>query len=167
MRDEDIIDIIVKNTFVDYKILEVGSSSGEMAFKIAERTGCTVYGVDSSNFAVVSARGRAMIKGLSDKVIFETKKAEDLNLPTEFFDLVYTVRMLHETKTNEVLMEMYRVLKRSGRIIIVDWVKGAKTGISEQYFSPKELEIMIENVGFRRIRLDILNDIILLIANKR
>lgn len=134
----------MKNAFEDFKILEVGSGGGGMAIEIAQGTGCTVHGIDSSYFAVARARAHTRARGLSDKVVFETQRAESLSFPCEFFDLVYTVKTLHETRAVEALKEMHRVLKSCGKIIIIDWVKGAKTWVHERYFSPEELEVLIE-----------------------
>lgn len=166
MREEDIIGLIVKNAFEGCKILEVGSGGGGMSIEIAQRTQCIVYGVDSSHFAVVRARARARARGLSDKVVFETQRAESLSFPREFFDLIYTVKTLHETRGVEALREMHRVLKKDAKIIITDWVKGAKTWVHERYFSPEELEAMINLSGLRSVRLEVLNDVMLLIAEK-
>lgn len=166
MREEDIIGVIVKNAFKGGKILEVGSGGGWMAIEIAQRTGCIVYGVDSSHFATVRARARARARGLSDKAVFETQRAESLSFPREFFDLVYTVKTLHETRTVGALREMHRVLKNGGKIILIDWVKGAKTWVHERYFTPEELEAMVKLSGFKSASLEVLNDVMLLIAEK-
>lgn len=166
MRKGDIIGLIVKNAFEGCKILEVGSGGGGMVIEIAQKTQCRIYGVDSSHFAVARARARAKARGLSDKVMFHAQQAESLSFPYEFFDLVYTVKTLHETRALEALREMRRVLKNYGKIIIIDWVKGAKTWVHERYFTPEELEAMIKLSGFGSVTLEVLNDVMLLIAEK-
>lgn len=115
MRDEDIIGVIVRNASEGGKILEVGSSGGRMAIEVAQRTGSTVYGVDSSYTSIAKARARASAWGLSNKVLFERQHAESLSFPRGFFDLVYTVRTLHETRAMSALKEMHRVLKLDHR----------------------------------------------------
>lgn len=167
MRDGYIVEVLVRNTFKGCKILEVGSGGGGMAVEVARRAGCTVYGVDRSRFSVMRARSRARAEGLSDKVIFEVQKAESLSFPSEFFDLAYNVRTLHETEALEALREMYRVLKNYGKIIVVDWVKGSKTWTFESYFTPEEVEDLMRRADFRIMSLELLNDLMLVIAEKQ
>lgn len=167
MRDEEVIRAIVKNASRGFKVLEVGSGGGRMAIEIAQRAGCTVYGIDSSNFAVAQARSRAMVKRISNRVMFLVQHAENLVFPQESFDLVYTVKTLHETRAPEALREMHRVLKNEGKIIIVDWVDGALTWTYERYFRPEELEDLVTRGGFKNIRIEVLNEILLLIAEKK
>jgi len=166
VRDRYLVWLIVRNAFKGGRILEVGSGGGQMAIEIARRTGSTVYGVDSSRFATARARARVRAKGLSNKVVFKTQQAESLGFPDEFFDLVYTVRTLHETRAVDALGEMHRVLKNGGRIIIADWVKGALTWVHERYFSSEELETMLKQRGFRNVKVDVLDDIMVAIAEK-
>jgi len=68
----------------------------------------------------------------------------------------------------KALEEFYRVLKVGGRLCIADWILGADTGISENYFSLTELKEMLESSGFTSIeRLDSSDpDIMLLTAVK-
>lgn len=167
MRDEDLIRVIEEYVSKGSRVLEVGSGGGRMAIDVARGTGCTVYGVDSSQFAVAQARGRAMARGLSKKAIFMNQRAESLNFSPGFFDLIYTVKTLHETRAMETLREMYRVLRNEGTIIIADWVEGALTWTHERYFSPEELEEMVKQSGFRISCLRVLNDVMLLIAEKK
>ena len=166
MRDGEVIRVIEEHVSKGNRVLEVGSGGGRMAIDVARRTGCTVYGVDSSQFAVAQARGRAMARGLSNKAIFMNQRSESLNFPPGFFDLVYTVKTLHETKAMETLREMYRVLRNDGKIVIADWVKGALTWTHERYFTPEELEEMVKQSGFRIPCHIVLNDVMLLIAEK-
>jgi len=62
---------------------------------------------------------------------------------------------------------MHRVLKNEGKIIIVDWVEGALTWTYERCFRPEELEDLVKRGGFKNIRLEVLNEIMLLIAEKK
>ena len=166
MRYGEVIRCIEEQVSKDSRVLEVGSGGGRMAIEVARRMGCTVYGVDSSQFAVAQARRRALAIGLSKKAIFMNQRSESLNFPPGFFDLVYTVKTLHETRAMETLKEMYRVLRDDGKLVIADWVEGALTWTHENYFSPEELEEMIKRSGFRISWFDVLNDVMLLIAKK-
>jgi ubiquinone/menaquinone biosynthesis C-methylase UbiE len=166
MRDEELISVIEKHTSEGSKVLEIGSGGGRMAIDVAGRVGCTVYGVDSSRFAVAQARERAAARGLSEKAIFLNQRSESLEFPSGFFDLAYTVKTLHETRATETLREMHRVLRRRGKVVILDWVEGKMTWTRERYFSPEELKEMIKETGFRLSGLEVLDDVMLLTAEK-
>lgn len=73
------------------------------------------------------ARERAAARGLSKKAIFLNQRSESLDFPSGFFDLVYTVKTLHETRAIETLREVHRVLRRRGKVVILDWVEGKMT----------------------------------------
>lgn len=166
MSKESIIEYIAKNASSNSSVLDVGSGGGGIAVEIALRAGCTVYGVDSSRFAVVRAKAKARAMGIPERAIFENQRAENLRFAGDFFDLVYSVKALHETRPGEALREIHRVLRKGGKLIIVDWVKGAMTWTFESYFSPRELEAMVKEAGFQLISLEVLKDILLLHATK-
>lgn len=167
MQRSRAVDYIVPHVTRESKVLDVGSGRGEIALRIAQRTGCTVYGIDSSGWAVDRARVRSRKRGLQDRSIFLRQKAEKLDFPSGYFDLVYSVKVLHETRHNEALREMYRVLKNvEGQLILVDWAKGTKTWTFESYFSLEELEKMVRETGFVTIESVQRNDVLFLVAKK-
>jgi len=137
-----------------------------MAIDIARRTGCTVYSVDSSRFAVDQARERAAARGLSKKATFLNQRSESLDFPSGFFDLVYTVKTLHETRAIEILREVHRVLRCRGKVVILDWVEGKMAWTRERYFSTGDLEEMVKETGFRLSGLEVLDDVMLLTTEK-
>jgi ubiquinone/menaquinone biosynthesis C-methylase UbiE len=165
MIEEEIARIIMQNAVKGSKILEIGFGTGSISLKLAKK-GYIIHGIDSSKYAITSSRAQARLEGLSDKVFFNTSKAESLDFPNKFFDLIYLVKTLHETKAVEALREMHRVLKKGGKILIIDWIQGAKTWIHEQYFKPEKLEEMITQEGFKRIQLEVIGEQMLLIAKK-
>ena len=166
MRDEEIVRVIEDLGSEGSKVLEVGFGSGRIAIEVARTTGFTVYGVESSRFAVAQASDRAVVRGVSNRVIFLKQLAESLSFPEAFFDLVYSVKALHETRAVESLREMHRVLRDEGKLVIIDWIKGAMRWTREHYFSPKELEETVKKNGFKVLTLRVLNNKMLLIAEK-
>ncbi len=160
------VDYIVPHVTRGSKVLDVGSGGGEIALRIAQRTECTIYGIDSSGWAVDRARARSRERGLQDRSIFLRQKAEELEFPSGYFDLVYSVKALHETRHAEALREMYRVLKDEGRLILVDWAKGTKIWTFESYFSLDELEKMVRETRFVTIESDQRKDVLFLVAKK-
>lgn len=167
MRRDRTIDFIANYVTQGSRVLDVGSGRGGTAVEIALRTGCTVYGVDSSTWAVGRAKARARDTGISDRVIFLRQRAENLEFPSGYFDLVYSIKALHETRHVEALNEMYRVLKEDdGRLIIVDWVKGSVAWTFERYFNLFELEEMVRETGFMTLKSRQEGDTLFLVAGK-
>jgi SAM-dependent methyltransferase len=55
--------------------------------------------------------------------------AEEISTLGEQFDLIYTLYALHEFDAAErFLREAKEVLRPSGVLLIIDWVRGARTG---------------------------------------
>jgi ubiquinone/menaquinone biosynthesis C-methylase UbiE len=102
-------------------VLDVGSSSGYLARKLATAVGPTghVTGVDPSEAAISYARRRAL-----PTMTFTTGAAQDLDLPDASFDVVTCTLAIHHIparKREAALREMYRVTKPGGRLLAADF----------------------------------------------
>jgi ubiquinone/menaquinone biosynthesis C-methylase UbiE len=167
MQRDRAVDFIAAYITQGSRVLDVGSGRGGTAVEIALRKGCTLYGVDSSTWAVGRAKARARDKGVSNRVIFRRQRAENLDFPSGYFDLVYSIKALHETRHIEALNEMHRVLKEDdGRLIIIDWVKGSIAWTFERYFNLFELEEMVREAGFVTLKSEQEGDTLFLVAGK-
>lgn len=104
------------------KALDVGCGLGTDAFDLAERVGPEghVTGVDFSESLVNEAMDRATRRNLS--VSFEVGDAQSLRFPDNTFDAVRTERMLmHVPNAEKASSEMARVLRRGGRMAVLDF----------------------------------------------
>lgn len=104
-----------------HSVLDVGSSSGYLAKKLAAAAGPAghVTGVDPSQAAIAYARRRA-----PSTVTFSVGVAQDLNLPDASFDVVTCTLAMHHIpvrKREAALREMYRVTKPGGRVLVADF----------------------------------------------
>ena len=102
-------------------VLDVGSSSGYLAKKLAAAAGPAghVTGVDPSEAAIAYAQRRA-----PSAVTFSVGAAQDLNLPDASFDVVTCTLAMHHIparKREAALREMYRVTKPGGRVLVADF----------------------------------------------
>ncbi|HEY7431798.1 MAG TPA: class I SAM-dependent methyltransferase [Streptosporangiaceae bacterium] len=102
-------------------VLDVGSSSGYLARKLAAATGPAghVTGVDPSEAAIAYARRHAL-----PTVTFTVGTAQDLYLPDAAFDVVTCTLAIHHIparKRQAAFREMYRVTKPGGRLLAADF----------------------------------------------
>jgi ubiquinone/menaquinone biosynthesis C-methylase UbiE len=102
-------------------VLDVGSSSGYLARKLAAAAGPAghVTGVDPSAAAITYARRRAR-PGMT----FTVALAQDLGLPDASFDVVTCTLAIHHIparKREAALREMYRVTRPGGRLLAADF----------------------------------------------
>jgi ubiquinone/menaquinone biosynthesis C-methylase UbiE len=102
-------------------VLDVGSSSGYLARKLAPAAGPAghVTGVDPSEAAISYARRRAL-----PTMTFTIGVAQDLDLPDASFDVVTCTLAIHHIparKRESAFREMYRVTKPGGRLLAADF----------------------------------------------
>lgn len=110
---------------VGSKILDVGCGTGEMTLLLAEM-GYNVTGIDLSEKMLQKARVKA--KSSKRKVRFERGDAEKLNSGDESFDVVINRHLLWTLhRPTEAIDEWKRVLKKNGKLIVIDglWNDGS------------------------------------------
>ncbi|UCD37621.1 MAG: class I SAM-dependent methyltransferase [Fidelibacterota bacterium] len=102
-------------------VLDVGCGTGTH-LDLYQQAGCQVYGIDSSPAMLEMARQK-----LGQHATLDLGDASQLPYPDGTFDLVMITLTLHEmlpaTRT-AVLSEIQRVIKKSGRILIIDYHPG-------------------------------------------
>ena len=121
------------------QILEVGCGSGDLLRELSRTLNTFGCGIDPFVF-----------ESGEESVCFKPLKAQELTLLGRYFDLVYTVHSLHHfEKVAQFLSALEKTLSWSGIFVLVDWKKGARTGIPERYFSLKEIANMMKDFNFK------------------
>jgi SAM-dependent methyltransferase len=99
------------------RVLEVGCGLGTDGAQFA-RAGADYTGVDLTEAAIELARRRFELFELPGT--FRTADAENLDFPSESFDLVYSHGVLHHTPdTERAVREVHRVLRKGGRAVVM------------------------------------------------
>ena len=108
----------------DYKVLDVAGGTGDIAFRIIEASGrlahATVLDINGSMLGVGAERAEK--KGLTPNLTFVEANAEELPFADNTFD-AYTIAfgIRNVPRIDVALAEAYRVLKRGGRLLVLEF----------------------------------------------
>lgn len=104
------------------RLLEIGGGDGRLAVILAERTNvATIVTTDVSEDMIKRAASRAELSGLSQRINAEVQNVHNLTYPDNSFDVVISSFSLHHWKDPvKGLRECARVLKKGGKLIIID-----------------------------------------------
>jgi len=108
----------------DYKVLDVAGGTGDIAFRIVEASNrlahATVLDINGSMLGVGAERAEK--KGLTQNLTFVEANAEDLPFEDASFD-AYTIAfgIRNVPRIDVALSEAYRVLKRGGRLLVLEF----------------------------------------------
>ncbi len=121
-------DILVTKTGISakrpFRHIDVAGGSGDVAFRIADRGGpkTHVTVADINNEMLEVGRARASKRKIPGRIEFVEANAEDLPFPDSTFD-AYTIAfgIRNVPRRNLALSEAWRVLKRSGRFLCLEF----------------------------------------------
>jgi SAM-dependent methyltransferase len=140
LSESEMLDLITTWLPPSGRVLDVGCGSGHLLTALAER-GISGVGIDP--YAGNSERCRRL-------------RAEEMDELAEQFDLVYTRYTLHHLGAPQRFPERARsVLCPGGVLLIVDWIKGARTGVPEQYLAPQTVAGWVRKAGFQLLFRDV------------
>jgi ubiquinone/menaquinone biosynthesis C-methylase UbiE len=102
------------------RVLEVGCGTGNYIVAVESAVGCSCWGIDPSPEMLAEASARP------GSVTFKVGRAERLPFPAGFFDLVFSVDVIHHLDdTAAYFGEVRRVLKPGGHVCTVtdsEWI---------------------------------------------
>lgn len=119
-----------------YRHLDVAGGTGDVAFRILEaggpQTRVDVLDINGSMLGV--GEERAIRKGLNDRLSFVEANAEALPFEDGTFDS-YTVAfgIRNVPRIDVALKEAYRVLKRGGRLMVLEFAPVDMPGVDKIY----------------------------------
>jgi SAM-dependent methyltransferase len=158
---------VLKNILADGEIhptsqvLEVGCGTGNYSVALETTVGCSCWGIDPFEQMLSRAKER------SQTIQFQIGEAEALDFPADFFNLVFSVDVIHHVSDRSAYFrEVYRVLRGGGKICTVTDSEGIirrrqplathfpETVEMELKRYPRlgELRVLMETVGFDSIR---------------
>ena len=142
-REWHILSLVPFTSAQGKTVVEVGCGLGTDAIQWA-RAGADYIGFDLTHEAVALATERFRLLGLPGQ--FVNADAENLPLPSESADIVYSYGVLHHTpNTERAINEIYRVLRPGGMAIIMLYHRN----------SIQMLQIFLQALAFYSLRFDL------------
>ncbi len=160
----DEINRIIKGVDVSNKtVLDIGCGCGGAAIHLIKNHGAKeVIGIDTESLVIKRAKELAKKYNLSSFVQFRCIKSGHLDIPDESIDLVFSKEVfLHILNKNDLIKDIYRVLKPGGSVAASDWMRIddnppsqkmqeyiAAEGLDMFMCSLKHYEEILKNAGF-------------------
>lgn len=143
-------------------IADLGSGDGGSALLLSQSAE-RVIGVDSSEKMLDVARDRVQGAGISN-IEFRLGEMEELPIDDASVDLAFFSQSLHHAAHPErALREAFRILRPSGRVLILDLAKHRFEEARELYadewlgFNEAEIESMLSAAGFSSVQASIVD----------
>ena len=105
-------------------VLDAGCGIGGSSLWLAENIKCKVLGISLSTRQIEKAGQLAKGLGLDKLVKFEKKDFTDTGYPDASFDIIWAIESFnHMIDKKQFTDEAYRLLKKGGRLVLVDFFK--------------------------------------------
>lgn len=149
----------INNMFRDIdlkgRLLDLGFGLGGVAFYLARKYHCEIKGVEVHPWMIAHAHHNAPID-IKEQLEFATYNEKgEIPFKNDHFDLVYSKGVMNHIHDKESLfLEINRVLKPAGKVLIADWIhhKAEKDPFAPLVKETKQsYQIILENAGFKQI----------------
>ena len=158
------IDEVMKGVDIsDKTVLDIGCGCGGAALHLIKNHGAkSVLGIDIESLVIQRAEDLAVKSGLSSRAHFRCVKPGPLDILDESIDLVFSKEVfLHIPNKDDLIKDIYRVLKPGGLVAASDWMRIddnppsiqmqeyiAAEGLDMYMCSLKRYEQALKNAGF-------------------
>jgi ubiquinone/menaquinone biosynthesis C-methylase UbiE len=149
----------------EIRVLDIGTGFGSVASFLSKHLSkeSKLWTADPSIEMLDGAKAKLVQEGLDKRIPIEFIQAEAARLDFEdcFFDAVVSVMMLHHVEDlNPVLIELLRVLKKDGELLLIDYLPKAGNELEflmrhhqSDFFDPKTVVKSIEQIGVTKVKL--------------
>lgn len=133
-------DLVAKKLKLTSKdlVLDAGCGQGVVSTFLAKKYKCKIEGITVVPFEVKKADLLAEKFSVSDKVNYSVMDYSKTEFDDNCFDCIYTTETLsHSTDIKKTLKELFRILKKGGRVAFFEY-----TLAEDKDFSEKEMKIL-------------------------
>lgn len=116
-------------------VLDLATGTADLAIALARKLpGARITGIDPAGAMLAIGRKKVTRKGLSEKIRLKLGEAENLPYPDNTFDAVTVAFGVRNFQSlNGGLLEIHRVLKPSGQLIILEFSMPGMWGFRHLY----------------------------------
>ncbi|OQX97969.1 MAG: bifunctional demethylmenaquinone methyltransferase/2-methoxy-6-polyprenyl-1,4-benzoquinol methylase [Bacteroidetes bacterium 4572_128] len=127
-----LINLLRKN---NHKIvLDLATGTGDLAIKISKLKVKKIIGIDISKGMLNFAEKKIKNKNLENIISFELGDAEKIKFENNYFDAITIAFGVRNFENLEIgLQEMFRVLKKNGKVFILEFSKAKKFPVKQIY----------------------------------
>jgi ubiquinone/menaquinone biosynthesis C-methylase UbiE len=134
------------------KVVDLGAGSGFYAVEIAKKVGSTgrVYAVDVMKDLLERLRSNAGSQGIRNVEIVwgDVEKIGGTKLREALIDRVVASNILFQLeKPDEMTLEVKRILKPGGKVLVVDWSEVSPLS-PPNLFTANKAQALFEKAGF-------------------
>lgn len=135
-------------------VADFGSGAGHFAILIARKVGMqgTVYAIDIQKGPIESVRSNSKLQGLTNvqAIRGDLEREKGSTLSEKSIDIVFCANVLFQVKNRSaVIREAKRVLKKKGKLVIIEWRVEASWGPQvHTRLSREDFVTLAEKEGF-------------------
>lgn len=137
----------------DMLAAEFGCGAGGWTIPLAQKLEeGKVWAFDIQSEKISALEGRAMAENILniETKICDLEEPKGSQLPDNFLDLVLIPNVLFQVEKKEVIIkEAKRVLKKKGKLLIVDWLKESNFGPKEERVLPGEVKEIAQGLDLK------------------
>lgn len=135
---------------------DFGTGPGRWAMKLSRRVPKgIVYAIDIQESYLSVLEGKAKQEYLENIRFLkrDLTAPKGSGLPDNSINIIILANILFQSENQEsILREAYRVLKKRGKALLIDWRDDNPIVKRQEFVSPDEIENMAEKAGFRIIK---------------
>ena len=122
-------------------VLDYGCGSGEETLYFA-KLGAEVYSIDISPIGIETTKKRAKTHHVEDRVHAQVMDAMKTEFPSETFDVIHGIGILHHLDMDKAIEEVRRLLKKGGKALFLEPVNNSRLmAVLKRIIPVKKMEI--------------------------
>lgn len=140
-------------------VADFGCGVGFFVMEIAKIVGTSgkVFAIDISKEILDSLKTKAIDSGMRNiyGIFADLEKPSATGLDDNSTDVVLMINLLYLIKNKEaVLAEAHRILKKDGKLVIMDWSEGGQHTMigKDQIVSNKEIKELTRKLNFKKLK---------------